>query len=81
MQNGIVIVIHSRIIIFIQKLIIDQLLYGILCQIGVDRTCSIPQKCCEMMHLSRLTGFQNNGKGRSLLCLYQILMHCGDCQK
>ena len=81
MQNGIVVIIYCCIVILIQQFVVDQLFYGILGKIRINRTCPISQKRRKMMHLPGLSGFQNNGKRSSFLCLHQVLMHCRHCQK
>ena len=76
-----VVIVNGCIVIFVQHMGIDQLMDGIQCQIRVDCTCTISQKCCEMMYLSRLTGLQDQGKGCAFLCFYKVLMYCGNSQQ
>ena len=69
-----IVIIHSSIIILVQHMLINKLLNGILCQIWIDGTGTKTKEGCKMMHLSGLSGFQNHGKGGTLLGLYQILL-------
>ena len=75
-----IIIVYSCIIVLVQHMGIDQLMDCLQCQIWVDCTCAIAQKSSKMMNLSRLAGFQNNGKRCTLLCLYQMLMYRGYCK-
>ena len=71
-----IIILYSRIIIFIQHVIIDQFPDRFQRQIRIDRACAVSQKRCEVMDFSGLSGFQDNGEGSALLCFYKVLVHC-----
>ena len=45
------------------------------CQIRVDCAGTVAEQCCEMVHLARLAGLQNNRKRSSLFRFYQMLMN------
>ena len=84
-QNCIVVIVHCRIIILIQHMVVDQFLDGFLCQIGVDGACTVTKQGCEMMHLSRFPGFKDQGHARLFLGYNEMSVQCryrkqrGDC--
>ena len=80
-DHRMIVIINGCIIVLIQHMCVDQLMDRIQCQIRIDCACSISEKCCEMMNFSWLTGFQDQGKGRALLCFYKMLMYCGNRQQ
>ena len=80
-DHRMVIIIHCCIVILVQHMGIDQLMDRIQCQIRVDCTCTITKKCGKMMHLSRLTGLQDQSKRCTLFRLYKMLMYCGNRQQ
>ena len=40
-------------------MLVDQLFYGIQCQVWVNCTRTKTKQCCKMMYLTRLSGFEN----------------------
>ena len=73
-DNGFIIRIHCRIIIFVKHVEIDQFLDALLCQIWIDGRCTIAQKGCKMVYLSRFSTLQDHRKACPLFGLYQILL-------
>ena len=68
------VVIHRRIIILVKQSLFDQFPDGLQRQVRVHRTGPVSEQRCEMMDLSWLSGLQDEGHGRLLLRLHQILM-------
>ena len=77
-DHSVIIVFHCSIVIFVQHMCVNKLMDSLKCQIRVHCTCAIAKKCCEVMNLSWLSGFQNNSKGSTLFCFYKVLMYCGN---
>ena len=61
-DNGVVVILHSRIVIFIQDPCVDEFMDTVLGKIGINGTCTIPQKGSKIMDFSGLTGFQNHSQ-------------------
>ena len=80
-KDCIVIIIYCCIIVLIQHVIFNEFLDGILCQIRVDCTSTIAQKCCKMMYFSGFTGLQDQSNSGPLLGTYQILIQSRYCQQ
>ena len=76
-----VVVRNGRIVILIQHVLVNQLLYCVLRQIGVDGAGAIPQKGCKMVHLPGLPGLQYHCKGRPFFRLNQMLLQSGHGQQ
>ena len=68
------IIIHRRVIILIKQPLFDQLPEGLQRQVRVHRTGPVSEQRRKMMNLSWLSGLQDEGHGRLLLRLHQILM-------
>ena len=81
MEHCGVVVIHRRIIIFVQKSRIDKLTDGLVSQVRIDRAGSVSEQRREVMHFSRLPALQDHGHGSSLLCADQMLLQSGHRQK
>ena len=80
-DHGVVVIIYCRIVIFVQKFLIDQLLDRLQCQIWIYRTGSISQKSRKVMYLSWFSGFQDQRKRSLFLSIYQMLMYSRYCQQ
>ena len=76
-----IIILHSRIVILIQHVIVDQFTYGLQRKIGIHRAGSVSQKRREVMDLSRLSGFQDDRQGSAFLGLDKMLVHGGNGQQ
>ena len=61
MKNGVIVILHCRIVIFVQHMIVDQLPDGILCKIRIDGTGAIAQKRGKVMHLPGFSGLKDQG--------------------
>ncbi len=81
MQNGVIIVVHRRVIILVKHSGVNQLLNGFLCKIRIDCTRTVPNQRRKIVHLSWLRRFQNQRHTRSLFCAHQVLLHRGNRQK
>ena len=81
MDHCTIVVIYSRVVIFVEQSGFDQLPDGLVSQIRVDRTGTITQQCCKVVHFSRLAALQDHCNGCSLLRAYQMLLEAGYCQK
>ena len=68
------VVIHRRIIILVQQSLFNELPDGLQRQVRVHRTGPVSEQRCKMMDLPWLSGLQDEGHGRLLLRLHQILM-------
>ena len=55
-KHRMIVIIHCRIIILIQHIVVDQFMDRIECQIRVDRTCTEAEQRCKMMYFSRFAG-------------------------
>ena len=73
-HDRVVVIIDRSVIIFVKHMLVYQLLYRILCQVRVDRTGTITQKCRKMMNFSRFPGLQDHRNRCSLLGAYQMLL-------
>ncbi len=71
-ENGIVVILHRRIIILIQHMAVDQLLDGFLGQIGIDGAGAIAEKRCKVMHLPGLPGLHDKRHACFLLRHHQM---------
>ena len=80
-DNCVIIVLHCRIIIFVQQLFVNQFLYGFQGQIGIYPTGSVTQKSSEVMHFSGFPGLQNQRERSLLFGVYQVLVYCGNSQQ
>ena len=60
MKNSVIIITDCCIIILVQHSVTDQLTDRLMCQIWIDRTCTVSEKCCKMMNLSRLCRLKND---------------------
>ena len=60
-KNGVIVILHCRIVIFVQHMIVDQLPDGILCKIRIDGTGAIAQKRGKVMHLPGFSGLKDQG--------------------
>ena len=80
-NDGLIIVIHCRIVIFFQHACIDELMDGIQCKVRIDSTCAVAQQGGKMMHFSRFPCLKDQSKGRSSLGFHEILVHCGDSKQ
>ena len=76
-----VVVIYSRIVIFVEQSCLNKLTNGFMSQIRVDRTGSVAEQGCKMMNLSRLAALQDHCHGSSLLRAHQMLLQTGYCQQ
>ncbi len=81
MQDCIVVVIHRRIIILIQHMVIDQFPDALLRQIGVHRAGAVSQQRGKMMHFPGLSGFQNQRHPGPLLRPHQVLVQSRNRQQ
>ncbi len=70
--DRIVIILHCRIVVLIQHMIVNQLPDGVLCQIGIDRAGPIAQQGRKMMNLPWLPGFQDDSHTGFLFRHYQM---------
>ena len=75
MKDCVCIVFHSRIIILVQQVIVDQFLNRLQCQIWIYRTGSVAKQRGKMMDFSRLSALQDQSYGSPFLCLNQMLVH------
>ena len=80
-DNSLVIIVDSGIVILFQHAGLDQIVDGFVCQIRVDCAGTIAEQCGKMMHLTRLTGFQDHGKGGSFSRINQMMMYGRYCQQ
>ena len=80
-QNGVVIIIHSSVVILVQCPVLDHVADALLGQIRVDGTGAIAQQRCEMVHIPGLAALQNDGHGGTLLGDDQMLMYRSHCQQ
>ncbi len=71
-----VVICNGRIVILVQHVVVNQLLYRILCQIWVDGTGSISQQCGKVMYLPWFPGLQNHCQRSTLFRLNQMLLQC-----
>ena len=76
-----VIIIHCRIVVLVQKPVIDQLTDGLVRQIRVDGTCAVTEQRRKVMYLSWLAALQDHGNGCPLLRPHQMLLESGHCQE
>ena len=80
-QHCPVIILHSRIVILIQKPLIHQLSDGRMRKIRIYCRCAVAQQCGKMMHLAGFAGFHDQRHGRALPCLHQMPGNGRHCQK
>ncbi len=80
-KHRVIVIVHRRIIILIQHMIVNQLPDALLSQIGIDGAGAVAQQCGKMMYFSGFPGFQNQGHPCSLFRAYQILVQGGHCQQ
>ena len=60
MKNSVIVVINSRIVILVEKVICDKLVDSFLRKVWVNSTCTVAKKCSKMMYLSWLAAFKND---------------------
>ena len=57
-----IVIFNGCVVIFLDHALFDQLMDRVECQIRVDCAGTVAEQCCEMVHLARLAGLQNNRK-------------------
>ncbi len=73
-ENRVVIIVHRRIVILIQHMIVNQLLDALLRQIRIDCRRAKAKQGCKMMHFPRLSRLQNDVHAGSLSGVDQMLL-------
>ena len=58
-EDGVVVVLHGCIVIFVQQAFVDELADGLMCQIGIDGAGTVAQQSGKVVHLARLCTFQD----------------------
>ena len=76
-NNRAVIIIYCRVVVLVEKPCLNKLTYGLMCQIGVNRTGAISKKRSKMMHFSRLAALQNHSDRCSFLRPDKVLLQPG----
>ena len=80
-QHAVGVIIHRRIVIFVQQMLVNQLLDGIQGQVGIHRTGAVSQKRRKMMNLSGFSGLQNQRHGCLFFRPHQVLVYGGNRQQ
>ena len=65
----------------VEQTLFNQLCNALLCQIRVDSGCTVAEQRSEMMHLARLCGLHDDGKGGALFGAHQILLQGRDSEQ
>ena len=76
-EKRLVVILDGRMIILVQNSLVNQLGNALMGKIRVDCTGAKAKKRCNLVHISRLSGFQNNGYLCSFLRPDQMLLHGG----
>ena len=76
-EKRLVVILDGRMIILVQNSPVNQLGNALMGKIRVNRAGTKAKKCCDLVHISRLSGFQNNGYLCSFLRPDQVLLHGG----
>ena len=74
-KDGVVVIIYGNSCILVQHVEADQFFNAFLRQIGVDGLGAVAQKCCEMMHGTRFSAFQDQRQGCALLGAHEIFLN------
>ena len=75
LEDGVVVVLHGGVVVLMQQPVLHQLGHRGVGQVGVDGAGAVAQQTGEVVHLPGLPGLQNEGHGRALLGLHQVLVH------
>ena len=75
MEDRVIVIIHRRMVILVEHAVVDQLLDGFLCQIGVHCAGAIADQRRKVVHLPRLRGLDDQRHARSLLRADQMFLH------
>ena len=80
-EDGVVVVLHSGVIVLVQQTLVDQLPDGLVCQIGVDGAGTVAQQGGKVVHLPGLGAFQNQCQCGALFGADEVLGHCRNSQQ
>ena len=80
-QDGLVVVVHGSVVVFVQQALVDELADGLVGQVGVDGAGTVTQQGGEMVHLVGLGTLEDQGQCRALLGADEVLRHRGDRQQ
>ena len=80
-KDRIVIIVDCRVVILVDDSLVDHLSNALVCKVRIDRTRTESEQSCHLVNVTGLAALDDEGYGRSLSCLDQMLLNCGNSEE